>query len=85
MRSLAVRAGGLALFQVLSREDAKPVVGTALRMEDAETAEYREIVLDGATVQDYLVRPRTLDGRPGGRVSPRRGQVSAPCRGPFVA
>jgi len=63
VRSFAARAGGLALFQVLSAEDAAPPVGAAFRMEDAETGERREIVLDGNTVDDYLSRlGRLTDG-----------------------
>lgn len=60
VRGLARRAGGVALFQVLSREDARPEVGRALRMEDAETGLTREIVLDQGTVDDYLARLRRL-------------------------
>lgn len=56
VRSLAARAGGLAVFQVLAEQDVEPKVGSALRMEDAETGLEREIVLDGATVAEYLTR-----------------------------
>jgi len=61
VRALAARAGGLALIQVLSREDAEPPVGAAFRMEDAETGEQREIVLDATTVDEYLGRLRRLN------------------------
>ncbi len=60
VRSLALRAGGLILFQVLSHEDAHPVVGSALRMEDAETGALRDVVLDQGTVDDYLARLHRL-------------------------
>lgn len=56
VRSLAARAGGLALVQLLSPADVEPEVGSALRMEDAETGALREVVLDPATVGDYLAR-----------------------------
>lgn len=61
VRSLAARAGGLALIQVLSREDAEPPVGAAFRMEDAETGVERELVLDSVTVDEYLGRLRRLN------------------------
>ena len=60
VRSLAARAGGLALFQVLSREDTEPEVGAAFRMIDVETGEERELVLDSGTVEDYLGRLERL-------------------------
>jgi uncharacterized protein (DUF58 family) len=60
VRSLAARAGGLALFQVLSEQDVDPEIGSALRLEDAETGVEREIVLDPATVEEYLSRLERL-------------------------
>ena len=60
IRGLAMRAGGLMLFQVLSSEDAHPLVGSALRMEDAETGALRDVVLDAKTVGDYLGRLHRL-------------------------
>jgi uncharacterized protein (DUF58 family) len=63
VRGLAARAGGLALFQVLSQEDAAPPLGSAFRMEDAETGEARELVLDSTVVASYLERlERLTDG-----------------------
>ncbi|MCA8979397.1 MAG: DUF58 domain-containing protein [Planctomycetes bacterium] len=62
VRGLAARAGGLALFQVLSRDDAAPPVGVAFRLQDAETGEAREIVLGQAVVDDYLDRLKRLTG-----------------------
>lgn len=56
VRGLAARAGGLALLQVLARDDAAPEVGGALRMTDAETNEAREVVLEAAVVEGYLER-----------------------------
>ncbi|MFT7670600.1 MAG: hypothetical protein ACI8X5_003310 [Planctomycetota bacterium] len=59
VRSLAGRAGGFAIFQVLSKQNARPEVGSAFRIQDAE------IVLDPAAVDDHLVRfgrlTRSLD------------------------
>jgi uncharacterized protein (DUF58 family) len=60
VRSLARRAGGVALFQVLSREDTSPEIGRAFRMEDAETAAVKEIVLEAGTVEAYLGRLHRL-------------------------
>lgn len=60
VRGLARKAGGVALFQVLSSEDTSPEVGRAFRMEDAETGAVREIVLDAGTVEAYLGRLRRL-------------------------
>lgn len=62
VRGLAARAGGLALFQVLSAEDASPTVGVAFRLQDAETGEAREIVLGPAVVDEYLARLKRLTG-----------------------
>ncbi|MFT7485043.1 MAG: hypothetical protein ACI9F9_000889 [Candidatus Paceibacteria bacterium] len=56
IRQLSARAGGVILFQILSAGDAHPEEGTALRMEDAESGEVRDIVLDPQTVADYLAR-----------------------------
>lgn len=56
VRSLAQRAGGLLLLQVLSHGDNHPQVGEALRLEDAESGELRDIVLDSETVSDYHAR-----------------------------
>lgn len=60
VRGLAARAGGLALFQVLAPDDADPPVGVAFRLQDAESAEAREIVLSTAVVDDYLARLQRL-------------------------
>ncbi len=60
VRGLAARAGGLALFQILAEEDVAPPVGAAYRMEDAETGEARELVLDLQTVERYLGRLECL-------------------------
>ncbi|MCB9914735.1 MAG: DUF58 domain-containing protein [Planctomycetes bacterium] len=63
VRGLAARAGGLALFQVLARDDAAPEVGSAWRMTDAETGEVRELVLEAPVVDAYLARlARLTDG-----------------------
>ncbi len=60
VRGLAQRAGGLGMFQVLAQQDVAPVVGSALRMEDAETGGVRDMVLDAETVDAYLGRLRRL-------------------------
>jgi len=62
VRGLAARAGGLALFQVLAEQDAEPPVGAAFRLQDAETGEAREIVLDANVGDEYLVRLARLTG-----------------------
>jgi uncharacterized protein (DUF58 family) len=56
VRSLSQKAGGVALFQILSHGDNHPLVGSALRMEDSESGALRDIVLDAETVNAYLGR-----------------------------
>ena len=60
VRVLTRRAGGLAVFQVLSAEDTRPELGRAFRMVDAETGAARELVLDATAVDAYLGRLRRL-------------------------
>ena len=60
VRGLAMRAGGLGMFQILGVRDVAPVVGSALRMEDSETGAIRDMVLDAETVDAYLGRLRRL-------------------------
>lgn len=56
LRALAARAGGFACLQVLSRFDAEPTTGAALRLTDAETDEGLDLVVDAAALQRYRQR-----------------------------
>lgn len=60
-RELAARAGGFAVVQVLGDADARPVVGDALRLVDAESSAAVDVVLDRRTVEAYLVRLARLE------------------------
>lgn len=60
VRRLAAGAGALGLIQVLSKFDIDPPLGSALRLVDAESGEHRDLVLDAATVDAYLVRLERL-------------------------
>ena len=60
VRPLANNAGGLALVQVLGTHDAEPMVGEALRLEDAETGESIELVLEADAVRTYQSRLANL-------------------------
>ncbi|MCP4807070.1 MAG: DUF58 domain-containing protein [Proteobacteria bacterium] len=51
-----LRAGRVALVQVLSAWDAEPEVGGSVRLVDAETQDEVELVLDRTTVDRYLER-----------------------------
>jgi uncharacterized protein (DUF58 family) len=59
-RPIAAGAGLLACVQVLSREDAEPVAGEALRLTDAESGDAEDLVLDAETVRQYRERLRRL-------------------------
>lgn len=77
VRPLAAGAGGLALVQVLGAADAAPPVGEALRLEDVESGERLDLVLDARTVEGYRTRLRNLqDGL--AREVRRAGGVWAP-------
>lgn len=56
VRPLAARAGALACVRVLSREDAAPVAGEALRLRDAESGETLDLVVDERAVALYRER-----------------------------
>ena len=56
VRSLAARAGGLLLLQVLGEGDADPPRDQALRLTDAESGETLDVVLDARTVAAYFDR-----------------------------
>lgn len=62
VRTLGSRAGGVGLLQVLAREDLEPPAGEALRLEDVETGEVLDLVLDPRTVERYLERLERLRG-----------------------
>jgi hypothetical protein len=61
VRPLGGEAGGLALVQVLSREDAEPLAGEALRLVDAERGEHIDLVLDARTLARYRERLERLN------------------------
>lgn len=56
-----IRAGRVALVQVLSAFDAAPPEGGAVRLRDAETGEEVDLVLDRPTVQRYRERLDRLE------------------------
>lgn len=56
VRGLSRRAGVLGMIQVLSDWDASPPEGGSMQLEDAETGESVEVVLDAATVRRYRDR-----------------------------
>ena len=63
VRPLGARVGGFALLQVLSGDDIAPAVGGAARLEDIETGQTIDLVLDRPTVAAYLKRlSRLSDG-----------------------
>jgi uncharacterized protein (DUF58 family) len=60
LRPLATRAGAMVVLQLLSREDADPAAGGALRMVDAETDAFVDLVVDDRCVRLYRDRLRRL-------------------------
>jgi uncharacterized protein (DUF58 family) len=60
VRPLCANAGGLALLQVLSGEDAEPTAGRALRLTDAETDQALDLVLDEQSLRLYRERLENL-------------------------
>lgn len=56
-----LRAGRVALVQILSAFDASPPEGGTLRLRDAETAEEVDIVLDRPTLRRYRDRLDRLE------------------------
>ena len=62
VRDLAVRSGGLAIVQLLGPGDARPAVGEALRLVDAEDGSVLDLVLDRRTVDAYRQRLTRLQG-----------------------
>ena len=83
VRPLGARVGGFALLQVLSGDDIAPKIGGAARLEDVETGQTVDLVLDRATDAAYLQRlGRLSDGlreasfRGGGCFARLRSDVS---------
>jgi len=62
VRPVRARAAGCDFVQVLAQEDVAPPLGGALRLEDAETDEVVDVVLDDATLQLYADRLARLRG-----------------------
>jgi len=60
IRSLAARSSNLALVQVLSKDDAEPEAGTALRLQDAENDTFVDVVLDKSALTRYQRRLSAL-------------------------
>lgn len=60
VRSLAARAGALALVQVLASAEGAPQAGAACRLVDCEDERTLDLVLDGPTVARYRARLRNL-------------------------
>ncbi len=60
IRPVAARGGGLALVQVLGTGDARPEVGAALRLVDAESDLAQDLVLDRRTTERYAERLERL-------------------------
>ena len=74
-----LRAGRVALVQVLSAFDAAPPAGGSVRLVDAETGDEVELVLDRVTIDAYLERLERL--RAGlAEEARRRGGVFASVR-----
>ncbi|MFT4540173.1 MAG: hypothetical protein ACI835_002622 [Planctomycetota bacterium] len=59
-RSLAMRASGMCMIQVLGQMDRQPEAGEALQLTDAETGEVLDLVLDDHAVRSYLERLKRL-------------------------
>lgn len=60
VRSLAARSGGLALVQVLAREEREPDLASALRLTDCESDATLDLVVDQGTVERYRARLERL-------------------------
>jgi uncharacterized protein (DUF58 family) len=56
VRPLAARAGALVLLRVLSRDDAEPIAGEARRLQDAETGDTLDVIVDTRAVTLYRER-----------------------------
>lgn len=56
LRPLAARGGGLAVVQVLAREESAPTSSSALRLVDCESEATLDLVVDRAAVERYLER-----------------------------
>ncbi len=85
LRPLAARAGGLALVQVLGRQDAEPPVGEALRLEDVETGGVLDLVLDRGTVERYRARLRNLQEALAQEAQRAGGRFAALTAGPALS
>ncbi|MBI5363953.1 MAG: DUF58 domain-containing protein [Planctomycetes bacterium] len=57
---LAARGGGLALVQVLAREEERPTLSSALRLTDCEDDATLDLVVDRVTVARYQERLERL-------------------------
>lgn len=60
VRSLGARGGGLALVQVLAREEREPDFASALRLTDCETDATLDQVVDRGAVERYQARLERL-------------------------
>jgi uncharacterized protein (DUF58 family) len=60
VRSVAARAGALALVQVLSSNESAPRAGLAHRLVDCESEQTLDLVLDASTVARYRARLQNL-------------------------
>ena len=60
VRSLGARGGGLALVQVLAREEREPDFASALRLTDCETDATLDQVVDRGAVERYRARLERL-------------------------
>lgn len=93
VRALAQRSGAFALVQLLSRFDAEPEAGEALRLVDAEDGSTVDLVLDAGACTRYSERlerlSRALEGeaaRAGGPFVSLRADdsLAAGCAGALV-
>ena len=56
LQPLAGRGGGLAIVQVLAREEVEPTLSSALRLVDCESGATLDLVVDRVTIDRYRER-----------------------------
>jgi len=56
VKQLAAASSALWLIQVLARDEAQPTVGGGVRLVDAESGEFHDLILNDQTTSGYLRR-----------------------------
>lgn len=84
VRSLAARAGRFVLLQILAASDVNPPAGEALRLEDSESGEQLDLVLDEPTVRQYKEKLARLGGELTAECQRARGQHVELVAGPAL-